>query len=275
MKNFTKMHGVGNDFIIVDNRQNDTINPSQTAVKVCNRHFGVGADGFMLVESSLISDIKMVFYNSDGSEATMCGNGIRCFAKFVYDEGIVSKESFYVETGDGIKQICIVQSNETESIVNVDMGQWTFSSPTIQHNSEEVMNKKIVISNETIEISCVHMGVPHGVVFVDEIDENKTAQYGSIIEKNSLFPQGINVNFSKVVNQHYMHVDTWERGAGKTLACGTGVCSSVIVANRLGKVGQEVVVNVAGGQLKINLSHEEKVTMEGKAVTICKGSLYL
>ena len=275
MKSFAKMHGAGNDFIIVDNRQNDIINPSQMAVKVCDRHFGVGADGFMLVELSKISDIKMAFYNSDGREATMCGNGIRCFAKFVYDEGIVKKESFHVETGDGIKQISIVQSEETESIVKVDMGKWTFSALTINQNGEEVINKKIAVGDDTIEISCVHMGVPHGVIFVDEIDENKTIRYGSIIEKNSSFPQGINVNFSKVINQQSMHVDTWERGAGKTLACGTGVCSSVIVANRLGKVGQEVVVNVAGGQLKINLINEDKITMEGKAVTICKGMLYL
>lgn len=275
MINFTKMHGAGNDFIIVDNRQFNISNPSELALKACDRHFGVGADGFMLVEPSDNCEIKMNFYNSDGSKATMCGNGLRCFSKFVYDEGIVSKDSFKVETGDGIKQITIIESNQREAIVKVDMGQWTFSLPMINQDSEKVMTKKIAVDNKEIEIACVHMGVPHGVVFVDEIDEKQTVEYGSVIEKDKMFPQGINVNFSKVVNQHCMNVDTWERGAGKTLACGTGVCSSVIVANCLGKIAQDVIVNVAGGQLKITITDDDKVMMEGKAVTICKGKLYL
>lgn len=274
MIDFAKMQGAGNDFIIVDNRQNDVINKLQMAVKVCDRHFGVGADGFMLVESSHISDIKMAFYNSDGSEATMCGNAIRCFARFVYDEGIIEKNTFDVETGDGIKTVSVLESTEIESMVKVDMGSWEFSSPTLNQNSDEIMNQKIKADDNVLEISCVHMGVPHGVIFVDEIDENKTIQYGSVIEKNSIFPQGINVNFTKVIDPKSMYVDTWERGAGKTLACGTGACSAVIIAHRLGKVGQEVAVNVAGGQLKINLMND-KITMEGKAVTICKGRLYL
>lgn len=275
MINFTKLHGAGNDFIIIDNRKDVIINKSQIAVKACDRHFGIGADGFMFVELSHSGDIKMDFYNSDGSKATMCGNGIRCFAKFVHDEEIIKKDSFNVETGDGIKHTSIIRSDKTESVVSVDMGEWLFKSPTISHDSDEAILKEMLIEDEKIEISCVHMGVPHGIVFVSEIDEDKTIQYGPQIEHDSMFPQGINVNFTKVINPSKMCVDTWERGAGKTLACGTGVCSSVIIANRLGKVDKEVIVNVAGGQLKINLTNEQKVIMEGKAVTICEGRLYL
>lgn len=272
---FTKLHGAGNDFIIIDNRKDVIIDKLDIVVKACDRHFGVGADGCMFVELSNLSDIKMDFYNCDGSKATMCGNAIRCFSKFVYDASIVKEDSFSVETGDGIKHVSIIKSDKTEAIVSVDMGEWLFRSPTISHDSNETILKEMQINGEKIEISCVHMGVPHGVVFVSEIDEDKTIQYGPQIEHDSIFPQGINVNFAKVVNPSKMCVDTWERGAGKTLACGTGICSSVIIANRLGKVDKEVAVDAAGGQLKINLTNEHKVIMEGKAVTICEGKLNL
>ncbi len=273
MIEFTKLHGAGNDFIVVDNRSNKIDNKHQWVVKACDRHFGVGADGFMLVEHSENSNIKMDFYNADGSHSTMCGNGLRCFSKFVYDEGIVRKDVFDVETGDGIKSVSIIESDKNESVIRVDMGKWLFRSPTVNHLSEEVMNKKIMVDQEKLEISCVHMGVPHGIVFVDEINEDFTCRYGRKIEKDPFFPQGINVNFVKIINKEHIVVDTWERGAGKTLACGTGSCASVIIGHRLEKVSDEAVVDVAGGQLKIKL-YEDYVTMEGKAVRICTGTLY-
>jgi len=271
--NFTKLHGAGNDFIIVDNRDNNIADKHRWAKKACDRHFGVGADGLMLVEYSENGDIKMDFYNADGSHSTMCGNGLRCFSKFVYDESIVRKDVFDVETGDGIKTVSTIESGENESIIRVDMGSWTFKSPTVNCLSQEVINRKIMVDQDELEITCVHMGVPHGIIFVDEIDENFTCKYGRKIEKDPFFPQGINVNFVKIIDKDHIIVDTWERGAGKTLACGTGSCASVIIGHRLGKVSDEAVVDVAGGQLKIKL-YEDHVTMEGKAVRICTGILY-
>lgn len=268
------MHGAGNDFIIVDNRNDDFKDKSSIVISACNRHFGIGADGFMFVEKSNTCDVKMAFYNSDGSEASMCGNGIRCFAKYVYDQGIVNGDAFSVETGDGRKDITMVHCDKKESVISVNMGKWMFSSPTIIKDvskEQEYICKNIKINDTNFEVSCVHMGVPHCVVFVDAIQEKNTMTYGPLIEKYPLFPQGVNVNFVQVVDESHLNVDTWERGAGKTLACGTGVCSSVIIAHHLNKTGKQVHVSVAGGELKIYILPDETVVMEGKAVTICKG----
>ena len=273
MIKFSKLHGAGNDFILVDNRNNCVSDKREWVMKACNRHFGVGADGVMFVEDSKDCDVKMDFWNSDGTHSTMCGNGIRCFAKFVYDNDIVNKESFEVETRDGIKIVRVVDSSEIESTISVDLGNWAFSSPAIDKSLSEIMNKKIQAQDREFEISCVYMGVPHGIIYVDKIDEDVTCRYGSIIEKNPLFPEGMNVNFVKIVDKNHIEVDTWERGAGKTLACGTGSCAAVIISHRLGKLDGDVKVDVPGGQLKISLS-ENKVIMEGKATNICKGELH-
>lgn len=270
---FWKMHGAGNDFIITDNRNGQIINNSQTAIAVCDRHLGIGADGFIMVEESKKNDVRMSFYNSDGSEATMCGNGLRCFAKYVHDNQIVGKNKFTVETGDGEKRVEILDSSEKESTVSINMGKWDFSSQTIgvDTSEKEFIDQDILSEGKTFKISCVHMGVPHGVVFVDEVKSEDTVKYGSSIEKNKLFKNGVNVNFVQIADSENLIVDTWERGAGKTLACGTGVCSSVILANRLKNISTTVNVMVPGGQLKISILPDASILMTGKAVTICKG----
>ncbi|NLK71745.1 MAG: diaminopimelate epimerase [Clostridiales bacterium] len=273
---FWKMHGAGNDFIIVDNRKKVIENKPQTAIEVCDRHFGVGADGLVLVEYSQAYDIKMDFYNSDGSHATMCGNAIRCFVKYVFDNKILDKAAFTVETGDGPKEATVLNTDEKESVVKVNMGRWDFSAPTVipnitDANGKEYICQQIEVLDKSFELSCVHMGVPHGVILVDEICEEDTIRYGSVLEKHPDFPQGINVNFVKVIDESHIEVDTWERGAGKTLACGTGICSSAIIANFLNKIGKTVEVKAAGGILKVTLN-SGSVIMEGKAVTICKGT---
>lgn len=273
---FWKMHGAGNDFIIVDNRKRVMENKSQTAIEVCDRHFGVGADGLVLVEDSQAYDIKMDFYNSDGSHATMCGNAIRCFVKYVFDNKILDKAAFIVETGDGPKEATVLNTDEKESVVKVDMGRWDFSAPTVipsltDSNGKEYICHQIEVLDRSFELSCVHMGVPHGVILVDEICEEDTKRYGSVLEKHPDFPQGINVNFVKVIDESHIEVDTWERGAGKTLACGTGICSSAIIANFLNKIGKTVEVKASGGILKVTMN-SGSVIMEGKAVTICKGT---
>ena len=265
---FSKMHGAGNDFIIIDNRNLIIADKVSLVKRACHRHFGIGADGFMFVEKSNISDIKMSFYNSDGSEATMCGNGIRCFAKYVFDKKIVDKKEFAIETGDGIKNITVVKDSPKESIISVGMGTWR----GYRDKNEKVIDTQNIESEGiSFDIHCIHMGVPHGVIFVEHIDENITTKHGQKIEKNRLFPEGINVNFVKVVDPCHLLVDTWERGAGKTLACGTGVCSSAVISNIKRNTEKEVEVKVPGGTLYIKIDNEGTVTMEGSATNICEG----
>jgi len=218
----------------------------------------------------------MVYYNSDGSDASMCGNGIRCFSKYVHDNGMVEGDSFTVETADGPKKININRIDEKKSIVSVKMGPWQYNSSEVPVNSTEAeyIDKDIVANDKYFKISCVHMGVPHSVIFVDSINEEQTCKYGPEIEKNELFPENINVNFVEIVSDDYIKVDTWERGAGKTLACGTGVCSSAIISNRLKGINDKVEVEVAGGKLQIEIENG-KVIMTGEAATICKGEFFL
>ncbi len=266
------MHGAGNDFVLIDNRDGIYNNYNALAKEVCHRRFGIGADGLMAVELSNTSDIKMVYINSDGSDATMCGNGIRCFSKFVHDNQIVKKDVFEVETADGPKEINIEKISENKSIVTVDMGPWKYESGLVPVDTakQEYVEEKMVVNNQSFDISCLHMGVPHSVIFIDEISEELTAEIGPLIEKDSLFPNNINVNFAQVIDANTIKVDTWERGAGKTLACGTGVCSVAIVANRIKNTNKKVDVHVAGGMLTIEVN-DQNVMMTGEAVTICKG----
>ena len=274
--NFWKMHGAGNDFILVDNRNNIYENKNELAKAVCNRHFGIGADGFMVAEKSDEYDIKMIYYNSDGSDASMCGNGIRCFSKYAHDNKMVDGDTFTVETADGPKIIDIIRIDEKKSIVSVDMGQWQYNSNSVPVNSSEAeyIDKDITVNDKNFKISCVHMGVPHSVIFVDKINEEQTCKYGAEIEKDKLFPENINVNFVEIVSDNYIKVDTWERGAGKTLACGTGVCSAAIISNRLKGINSKVEVEVAGGKIQIEVK-DKKVIMTGEAATICKGEFFL
>ncbi|MFA5527161.1 MAG: diaminopimelate epimerase [Peptostreptococcales bacterium] len=272
MMDFSKMHGAGNDFIIVDNRYLAIKDKMPLVKKICHRHFGVGADGFMFVEESDSCDIKMSFYNSDGSEATMCGNGIRCFSKFIFDKKIISKREFTVETGDGIKNITMIMNSPKESIISVGMGNW---KGYINPDNKEIQTKHIKVDRVTFEVHCLHMGVPHAVIFVDRIDEKTTCHYGKEIERNPLFADGINVNFVKIIDQNHLQVDTWERGAGKTLACGTGVCASAVIAHIKRNTNSEVEATVAGGILRILIDNEGFVTMEGNAINICEGKVQI
>lgn len=274
MIKFSKMQGAGNDFVVVNLWEQDIKDLSDLAKKMCDRHFGIGADGLMAVRKSDASDVQMIYYNSDGSRGEMCGNGIRCFSKYVFDKKIINKENFTVETLAGEKVINLKIMNSKVDKVMVDMGAYTFDPKRIPVKTEqdEFLLEKIKVHGEDIKISCMLMGVPHAVVFVDEIDPKETIGLGSEIEIMDLFPQKINVNFVQVVNRSKILVDTWERGAGKTLACGTGACASVTIANKLGYVDEDVHVEVAGGNLKINIHKDNRVMMEGAAAFICDGN---
>jgi diaminopimelate epimerase len=273
--NFWKLHGVGNDFIAIDGRFDniDSNDYSDLAKKVCHRHFGVGADGLLVVKNSDICDIEMVYYNSDGSRANMCGNGLRCFCKFVYDNSIVKNNEFSVYTLDGIKKISLNINKEKINTIRVNMGQPNFNPELIpvKTKKEVFINEKLVVDGKELEISSILMGVPHTIVFVDELVKEEVYKYGELIEKNEIFPKKTNVNFVKVDDKDNIHVYTWERGCGYTLGCGTGMTASVIVANYLDKVNKTVNVKSEGGTVRIEILDD--VYMIGNAVKICEGNL--
>ncbi len=270
---FWKMHGAGNDFIIVDNRENrfggSSAEKAERARTLCNRHFGIGADGMMFAEKSSVSGIKMSFYNSDGSEAAMCGNGIRCFAKYVYDKGIFSDTSFAVETGDGIRQVEIIDSKQDQSIVKVDMGIW----------DNKLIEFDLHVIDRVFTMAFLHIGVPHVVCFLEKNHDSRGLaleelinKYGPVIEKDPTFKDGTNVNFVTILGTRTLEVSTWERGAGRTLACGTGACASVIAAHKLKGLESSVYAEMPGGTVLISIQADDKIVMEGPAKLICKGT---
>ncbi|WP_250673322.1 diaminopimelate epimerase [Paraclostridium ghonii] len=273
--NFWKLHGVGNDFIAIDGRFDNIHSKdySDLAKKVCHRRFGVGADGLLVVKDSDICDVEMVYYNSDGSRANMCGNGLRCFCKFVYDNNIVKDTEFSVYTLDGIKKISLNIESEKVYTIRVNMGKPNFNPKNIpvNTNKETFIKEKLLIGNKEVEVSSILMGVPHTMIFVDELIKEDIYKYGALIEKNEIFPKKTNVNFVKIDDKDNIHVYTWERGCGYTLGCGTGMTASVILGNYLGKVNKIVNVESEGGSVRIELLDD--AYMIGNAVKICEGTL--
>ncbi|ABW18964.1 diaminopimelate epimerase [Alkaliphilus oremlandii] len=274
---FKKMQGTGNDFIVVkydDFPFEEKL--SQLAEKICDRHFGIGADGLLIVNPSSIADIRMDYYNSDGSIAAMCGNGIRCFSKFVFDEGFLRTKQFSVETLDGIKEIAIIEEKGTVKSVEVNMGQVTYDTEKIPVVSEDgyFINKKITVGGQDFIITAVSMGVPHVIIFTEKLDLEQIKFFGPLIEKHAIFPKKTNVNFVHRIDKDNIAVRTWERGAGYTLACGTGSTSAVAVANKLGLVNNNVNVEVEGGNIKIKIKESGNLFMEGPAENICSGRFF-
>lgn len=275
MIKFSKLQGAGNDFIIIEPKNKNINELSEIAKKMCDRHFGIGADGLMAVASTDKADIEMIYFNSDGSRGEMCGNGIRCFSLYAFQKGMVEANTFTVNTLAGIKEVTVSTKNNMRNAVQVHMGTWSFDPKKIPVKTirDTYLLEKITVGEENFQISCVLMGVPHAVIFVDNIKEINIEKTGSFIENMELFPNKINVNFCDIINRSTMFVDTWERGAGKTLACGTGACAAVVVAHTLGLVDQSVKVSVLGGDLHIRLL-EQNVFMEGEAEMICDGEFY-
>ena len=235
---FVKMHGIGNDFIIVDARESDFDDDALPglAIKLCDRHFGIGADGLLIAYPSNSADVRMRVVNSDGSEAEMCGNGIRCFAKFIYETGGKKKEIISVETPAGVILPSIVEYKDRIAIVEVDMGE-----------PRDIKKTKL----QGFEATLVSMGNPHCVIFVEDLNAVKLDEIGPAIENDRMFPDRTNVEFVKVENEKEMTVRVWERGAGETLACGSGACASVVAASRAGLTGRSSLVRLPGGNLEI------------------------
>lgn len=274
MIKFWKMHGVGNDFVAIDGRFDD-IDSSQYsdfAYKVCHRKFGIGADGLLVVKNSNIADIEMVYYNGDGSRGEMCGNGIRCFSKFVYENDIVKKDIFTVETLDGIKTIELTLCNDKVDFVKVNMGEANFNPEFVPVNTNKnvFIEEKITSLDKEFTASSILMGVPHTIIIVDKLDKDIVLKYGPYLETHKVFPKKSNINFVEIIDRENIKVLTWERGCGYTLACGTGMTASVIISNYLDKVNNKVNVFSEGGKVSINLE-DNKAFMTGSAVKVFEG----
>ena len=240
--NFAKMHGAGNDYVYVNCFEETIADPAALARQVSNRNFGIGSDGLILIMPSEVADVCMRMFNSDGSESEMCGNGIRCVAKYAYDHGLVAKQELTAETGAGVLTLQLF-TNEAGKVdrVRVNMGQPRLTRgqiPMTGDADQQVINQELKVLDRTFHITCVSMGNPHCIIFVDNVDEFPLEKYGPVIENHDLFPNRTNIEFVEIVSPCEVKQRTWERGAGETLACGTGA-SAVAVAGT-------VAVAVAG-----------------------------
>lgn len=264
---FHKYHGLGNDFVLIDSRKEklDGRDLKQLAIELCDRHFGVGADGLLIVWPSQKAHYRMQVINPDGSEAEMCGNGIRCFAKYVYETDKLKEEIISVETKAGVLLPAVILDPEKQVVgVEVDMGA-----------PKELPASNLKLQNKEYKIREISMGNPHAVIFVDDLARVNLGEAGPLIENDPHFPNRTNVEFVQVKNDKEIDVLVWERGAGETLACGTGACACVVAANSLGKTGKRVLVNLPGGKLEIEIAEDNHVLMRGPAEKVFEGKYLL
>lgn len=277
MIKFTKMHGLGNDYVYIDCTEEQKIkNISSLAQFISNRHFGVGSDGLILICKSDIADFKMRMFNYDGTEAEMCGNGIRCVGKFVYDKGLTKKDNITVETLAGIKKLKFNIKEENVETVEVDMGEPILEPDKIPVISEEaiVKNLKIKARENEFKFTCVSMGNPHAITIVDNTKDFNIEKYGPVLEKDEHFPRRANIEFIELVDKNNIKMRVWERGAGETLACGTGACASVVACALNGYIENEANVELLGGTLKIRWNKENNhIYMTGPATTVFEGEI--
>ena len=273
--NFWKMHGLGNDYVVIDNRDGKIADKEAPALakKLCERRLSVGADGLLLVSNSAKAEVRMRIFNADGSEAEMCGNGIRCFAKFCYENGIVKKDEFKVETNAGAKQVWLTVKDAEVKLVKVDMGAPNWDRKALPMVGEGTcINQDIQVDDEeTYKVTCLSMGNPHCIIFVENADESPVEYIGPIIENHEAFPKRTNVGFVQVLSKNELKVRVWERGCGETLACGTGTCAAVAAANKLGKVKDKVTVHVLGGDLQVEVG--KTLLLSGVAEKVFEGRL--
>ena len=276
MINFTKMHGLGNDYVYMDAIHQNIENESSLAQFVSNRNFGIGSDGLILICKSDVADFKMRMFNSDGSEAEMCGNGIRCVGKFVFDKGLTNKTEVKIETLAGIKTLKLNIKKGKVSTARVDMGEPILEPKEIPviSNEDIVKNLEISAENRNFRFTCVSMGNPHAITFVEDTKNFDVEKYGKVIEVDKNFPRKTNVEFIEVIDKNNIKMRVWERGAGETLACGTGACASTVACILNGLTDRKVNVELLGGTLEIEWNKEDNhVYMTGPAVTVFEGEL--
>jgi len=264
---FVKMHGLGNDFICLDHFLfPPAMDYPEIARHLCHRQFGIGADGLIAILPSDIADARMRIFNPDGSEPEMCGNGIRCFARYVYDTGYIQKDSMTVETLAGILTINLEIENRQVKAVTVRMGE-----PIL--DPKLILEEQIEICGRKLSFTSVSMGNPHCVIFVEDLGRLEFELLGPAIEKHSRFPQKTNVEFVRVDNLQELTMKVWERGAGSTLACGTGACASVVAAVLGGRVERKVLVHLPGGDLRIEWGRDNQIYMTGPSTYVFSGKL--
>lgn len=277
MIKFTKMHGAGNDYVYIDAINQKINNREELARLVSDRHFGVGSDGLILICESKNADFRMQMFNSDGTEAEMCGNGIRCVGKFVYDKEMTNKETVTIETLAGIKTLDFIIKNGKVNKVKVDMGKPIFNPKEIPVKSEEnpVKNLKLKIEDKEFNFTCISTGNPHAIAFIKEdVEEFDLHKYGKIVENHNAFSKKTNVEFINIIDEDNIKMRVWERGSGETLACGTGACASAVAAAINGYTKRKVNVHLLGGTLEIEWNNENNhIYMTGPAETVFEGTL--
>lgn len=272
---FTKMHGLGNDYIYINCLEQSIEEPEILAVQMSRQHFGVGSDGLILIEQSDCADCKMRIFNADGSEAEMCGNGIRCIGKYIYENRIVKKPEIFVETKAGIKKLTLLLEGERVKQVKVCMGEpiWEAKRIPVRMKYSPVAFCPITIGTATFVLHAVSIGNPHGVIFQEELDDEIVQIYGPLLEKHSVFPRHANIEFVKVIDENHIQVKVWERGSGETLACGTGACAAAVVCANCGYTNREVEVQLPGGTLQIEWNEKNNcIYMTGPAEEVFEGS---
>ncbi|MBR3532397.1 MAG: diaminopimelate epimerase [Clostridiales bacterium] len=275
---FTKMHGAGNDYVYVDCFDSMVDDASALAVKISDRHFGVGGDGLVLIAPSKVADARMIMYNMDGSEGNMCGNAIRCVAKFMHDERGLKNNPVTIETKSGIKTISLYEEEGKAVRAKVDMGAAVLDPAKIPVTLEPdengtVVGRKIEVGGSSYKITCVSMGNPHAVVFVDDVDGILIEKTGPLFENNEIFPERVNTEFIKVIDDHTLQMRVWERGSGETLACGTGACAAAVasVLNGYCPKNEDITVKLRGGDLMIRYT-DDTVYMTGPCVKVFEGT---
>ncbi len=274
---FTKMHGIGNDYIYVNCFEEKLENPEKVSIYVSDRHKGIGSDGLVMIMPSDKADFRMRIFNADGSEAMMCGNATRCIGKYVYDKGLTTKTEITLETNSGIKYLTLFPENGKVEFVEVDMGKAILVPKDIpvKSDKERFIAEPVTVDGKEYKITCVSMGNPHAIVYLDGVAELPLEKIGPSFENHELFPDRINTEFIEVIDSKNLNMRVWERGSGETFACGTGACASVVasVLNGYCNKGEEVTVHLRGGDLRITYNEDETVIMKGPATLICDGDV--
>ncbi len=271
---FTKMHGAGNDYIYINAFEEllpDDL--AKLAIAISDRHFGVGGDGLVLICPSEVADARMRMFNADGSESEMCGNAIRCVAKYLYDHGLARRESLQIETGRGVLALQCEVANDRVQRVRVNMGAPILNATDIPTTlpGDPPIRQPLTAAGKTFDVTCVSMGNPHCVTFVDQITDDWVLRVGPEIERHPAFPRRVNAEFIQIVSRHEFDMRVWERGSGETWACGTGACAAAVAAVLNGLTERQVTAHLRGGDLQLDWSEAGDVFMTGPAVEVCNG----
>ncbi len=273
---FTKMEGLGNDYIYVNCLQETVENPKEFAIKYSDRHFGIGSDGLIMICPSEVADFRMDMYNADGSQSEMCGNGVRCVGKYVYDYGLTDKTTVAIETLAGIKYLDLTIENGKVSLITVDMGEPELIAAKVPVlvDSEQAIDTPIVVKDKEYRMTCISMGNPHAVIFVDSVKDLPMEEIGPLFEKHSVFPNRTNTEFIEVLSDTEVNMRVWERGSGETLACGTGACASAVACVLNHKTQDTITLHLLGGDLKVKWDRDtNKVYMTGPAKVVFDGEV--